>query len=171
MTCLAINRGISLFHKSPASLDISGGESQVYETNPWKWTETGSQAIQDIEPELRRARFLEDLAEAAREAKSDGWAGPNSKHVDVAALDMALRFIELLPPEIPAPEPSVSPTGEIILGWERGPFRMFSIALKGDDKLAFAAFNRGQRISGAFEFHMDALPGEVVHQLVSWLSS
>jgi hypothetical protein len=89
----------------------------------------------------------------------------------MTAVAMASIFIDLLPLAVPAPEIAISPAGEVILDWERGPSRLFSIALKGDDKMAFASLNRGERLFGALEFQPDALPGEVVRQLISWLAA
>lgn len=165
MTCLALKPGFDVFHESPALSDSKKriGLQQLIESS------SRSIAL-DIEPQVRRHKFLNELRGAVAEAALNGWAGLGSRRADMSAVAMASVLIDLLPPGVPAPEVSISPNGEVVLDWERGASRLFSIALKGDDKLAFASYNRGERLSGALEFHSDALPGEVVRQLFSWLA-
>ena len=131
---------------------------------------TLSDSIRDVERVLKKADFLESLAELLSEASVDNWAGIGSKKADSHAAEMSAILISLLPAQVSIPEPSVSPNGEIVLDWTKGPQQMFSISLKGDDKIAFASFRRGTRFFGSVEFYADALPHELTRELNSWLA-
>ena len=177
MTCIALRNDDNRFFKSPV-ISLLSNKSWASRNNRSNDSalvseltlETASESILETTPALLREHFMGSLYEAAHEASGEGWAGAGSKPVEKLAEAMAIRLFDLLPSNIKAPEPSVVLSGEISLDWADGNNRLFTILLKGNDKIAFAAYDRGERIFGSMEFHADALPEKITNELISWHS-
>jgi hypothetical protein len=76
-----------------------------------------------------------DLEDARREASEANWDGYGAKAVSESAYFSARDFLHAFTGgQLPAPEISASPRGEILLEWSTGPRHIFTLAFgeKGD---------------------------------------
>ena len=74
------------------------------------------------------------LFSALREAEKDGGGSINR-----AAAAYALRFLFMLPMQMPQPEIAVDADGDIALEWDYGPRRITSVRVAGDGTINFAS--------------------------------
>jgi hypothetical protein len=59
-------------------------------------------------------------------------------YISEGALEDISRFTEMLPPDIPAPDVSLDPDGDISLEWYKNPTCVFSISFRGGGLLFYA---------------------------------
>jgi hypothetical protein len=87
---------------------------------------------------------LRELVESA-----SGGAGEGESAVDGAASDAALAFLGLLPRSLPTPELSLDTDGEIEMDWYGPAGKAFTLSIRGDGRIAYAArFGRDKRLHG-----------------------
>jgi hypothetical protein len=97
------------------------------------------------------------------EAGSPGWDGYDAQPVQAAALSKALSFIDALPSDIPAPEISADPDGEVSFDWCGDRKRHFSISIGENNVMSYAGLFGSDRAKGSERFD-----GSIPRVLISY---
>ena len=84
---------------------------------------------------------LTRLYELEVECAETDWNGYGAKAVSQSAVERSAYFIRRLPEDLPLPEISVEPDGEIALDWSPTPTQTFSISIGTADRMACAWIN------------------------------
>jgi hypothetical protein len=116
-------------------------------------------------------KFLDALTEAVRDAGKVGWDGPGSNAADIGALTRVTDFLNALPDDFPFPDPSVAPSGEILLEWSKSPQLSVAVLLGGVGQIHYASYIRGSKTYGTIDFVGDELPQEFVFVANRWRKS
>jgi hypothetical protein len=109
---------------------------------------------------LRSSHFLgssreesrNQLIDAYTEAAHDGWDGYGARSVEPTAIFNASMFIDSLPSNIPMPDVSIDPDGEISFDWSYGPRRQFSISLGARNVMSYAGLFGSDKVAGSEQF-------------------
>jgi len=110
--------------------------------------------------EARRA-----LLERFNEANQDNWDGYGAAPASIEILLQAWALLGTLPVDLPVPDVSIHPDGEVALEW-LGANRSILTAAVGDDGwIKWAAIIGGERLYGRVPY-ADSLPSRL-HRLVS----
>lgn len=89
------------------------------------------------------------LAETVKEARSDNWDGYGGRAITDAVIKEAIRFMELLPLDVPVPDIAPSAAGELTFNWYCGDRKTLSASIGAGARLAFAGlFGSGPRVHG-----------------------
>lgn len=102
------------------------------------------------------------LANAIREASDQELMPAVSACVNVD------RFLQLLPAELPVTDPYVSESGSICFDWDEDPESQFSILLKSENKISYAAYFSGEKVNGSAEFSRVDLPKSLLESAKRW---
>lgn len=113
-------------------------------------------------------KFYRALAEAVQEAGLVGWDGPGSNAADMGALPRVMDFLEALPDDFPFPDPSVTPSGEILLEWSKSPQLSLAVLFGSVGQIHYASYIRGLKTYGAIDFVGDELLQEFVLVANRW---
>jgi hypothetical protein len=113
------------------------------------------QPIQAIASELRSIR--EDCSES-------GWDGYHARPITQKAIDIAKSTALQLPRDIPAPELTPDPDGEISFEWYKGPNLQFTFSIGENGILSYAGRIGNERIHSSVKF-LGTLPGVVYASL------
>lgn len=105
-----------------------------------------------------------DLVDLWHECSQLGWDGYNAPALTPAVIRMALRFVESIPFDIPAPEISASAAGEVTFEWAQTSRRIVSVAVSGNGEIYFASLNGNKRNFGSMPF--DGTFDRQLHQLI-----
>lgn len=84
-----------------------------------------------------RASATGELAQLRAFASHDNWNGEGAKAIGASTIDLAQRFVESLPYNIPTPEVSGEPEGWVALDWQSAADMEFSIALRDGSRLVY----------------------------------
>ena len=114
--------------------------------------------------ETHYREVLRALEEACQEAASDNWDGYGAHAVDPSSQESALVFLHMLPDDVPAPEVSVDPDGDILLFWAVEGGRSFAVSVGGADIVRYAGVFGRSRVNGTEEFG-DGIPRAVATSL------
>jgi len=109
------------------------------------------------------------ICEAFEECSVDNWDGYNAKAIDLGSLNEAVRFSQMLPTTIPAPEIDVDADGEFVFEWYKGPRRVFSVIVEGTNELTYAGLFGVNKTNGT-EYFGDELPKTILDNLQRLLS-
>ena len=84
---------------------------------------------------------LNRLSELAAECAQADWDGYGAEAVSQSAVERSAHFIRRLPEDLPLPEISVEPDGEIALDWSPTQTQTFSVSIGTTDQMACAWVN------------------------------
>jgi hypothetical protein len=85
--------------------------------------------------------------------------------VSDGAYEEALRFIDALPSDVPAPAIAVEPDGALGIEWTSGPGRVFVTSVNGTNILAYAGIlGRGTKTHGT-----EVFDGTIPQQIVGFV--
>ena len=84
---------------------------------------------------------LNRLYELAAECAAADWDGYGAEAVSKSAVEHSAHFIRRLPEDLPLPEISVEPDGEIAFDWSPTPTQTFSVSIGATDRMACAWVN------------------------------
>ena len=84
---------------------------------------------------------LDRLYELAAECAEADWDGYDAEAVSQSAVEHSAYFIRRLPEDLPLPEISVEPDGEIALDWSPTPTQTFSVSIGTANRMACAWVN------------------------------
>jgi hypothetical protein len=116
-------------------------------------------------------KFTRALTEAVRDASKVGWDGPGTNAVDIGALTRVRDFLNALPEDFPFPDPSIAPSGEVLLEWSKSPQLSVAVLVGGVGQIHYASYIRGSKTHGAIDFVGDELPPEFVLVATRWWKS
>ncbi len=107
---------------------------------------------------------LKQLEEALMEADTDGWKGENSVAVPLPVAYHSLRFLRLLPDDIPNPDIVAEPNGEIEFDWYKNSDRLFSLSVNGNGRINYAG-RTPERISGNCKLLKNSCPLIIINSI------
>ena len=84
---------------------------------------------------------LNRLYELAAECAEADWDGYGAEAVNQSAVEHSAYFIRRLPENLPLPEISVEPDGEIAFDWSPTPTQTFSVSIGTANRMACAWVN------------------------------
>ncbi len=97
-----------------------------------------------------RDKLFENLMSVSMECGQHDWDGYDAKPVTSLALDHAWKYISNLPSEIPIPEVTPEPDGEIALEWYGKNGSVFSVSFGECDTISYAgSFSDKTKTHGA----------------------
>jgi hypothetical protein len=109
-------------------------------------------------------RFLEAHYEMlSYKALEDGWDDVSSKGISADAVDAALAFLALLPPDVSAPEASASGDGTVDWYWRNGRYAA-TVTFYPSGRVAYFAMTDAGRVKDSFKFS-GSIPGQLVASL------
>ena len=85
-----------------------------------------------------RPLVQQEIEQVARECSSVGWDGHGANPVSQRTKENAERFVEFLPPDLPAPDPIPLANGHIGMTWDFGPGRVLTISIGESASAAYA---------------------------------
>ena len=98
--------------------------------------------------EARLSESLRRLAEAAIEAQEPDWNGYGAQPVDHLAVTRARAFLGALPVDVPLPEISIDPDGEVAIEWTGGRGLRYSISIGATGRITYAGIFGGASVRG-----------------------
>ena len=112
----------------------------------------------------RIAPVLQTLEALVGQASTPNWDGYGAQPVRSGAIEEAARVLEILPPEIPAPEPSVEPDGSVGLEWHARRCWTYVLTLSGRGEIEYAGLFGENETHGKERFR-DIFPPLVYEHL------
>ena len=88
------------------------------------------------------------LIEACSRASEDGWDAYGGRGVSPTAYITAGALLRVLPEQVPLPEISVHPDGELALDWVVGKRKTFTISVAEDGTLSYAGLFGKNKVTG-----------------------
>lgn len=104
-----------------------------------------------------RREALRQLYEVLEDCGRSDWDGYGAKPVSFEAYERAKQFIAALPRELPVPEISADPDGDVSFEWYSAPSKVFSVSASPNNELNYAGLFGVSRTHGTEIFH-DEIP-------------
>ncbi|OLC81553.1 MAG: hypothetical protein AUH72_09150 [Acidobacteria bacterium 13_1_40CM_4_65_8] len=111
----------------------------------------------------RQAEMTIALLEACAQAQENGWDGYNGEGVKTGAYISAEALLRVLPGNVPVPEVSVHPDGEIAFDWIADRQHVFSISVSDNGIVSYAGLFGGSKVTGREVFTGIFPAGLVTH--------
>lgn len=125
-----------------------------------------NEEISEEDKRLRHfGRTFRALIECLKETSDENWDGYGASAINWESFKNALQFILNLPLEVPPPDVSVDPDGEISLEWYRNPRKIFSVSIGADGTLAYAGIWEKEEEHGTVYWKRGKLP----RQILNWI--
>ncbi len=157
--------------RSPLSipiLDIIG----IFEESVWAGTDDYSDESPleiKMEPEKEehyKTLIYKDIYNIYRECSVSDWDGYGAIAIPERAFNEAIQLLDLLPSNLPLPEVSPEPTGEIVFEWYKKKQHVFVISVGGKSTISYAGlFGKYSKTFGA-EYFFEELPRIVVDNVL-----
>ena len=128
------------------------------------WVEALRRVKETTTNEKRLMEALTDLEEIFKECGMSNWDGYQAKPLTEAAYKDVLKFLEMIPLNLPMPEIVPEPNGTIGLEWSIGKRLIFAISLSGKGTIHYAALFGADKNYGTVEF-LDSLPSVVLENI------
>lgn len=110
----------------------------------------------------RKADAISQLRAIANECSESGWDGADACAIDDLALRNAENFLRALPDNIPLPEFAPEPDGAISLDWIQSRYRLFSLSIGSNNRLAYAWLDGADKGHGVARFDERTIPARVL---------
>ena len=136
-------------------------------TEAWEESEAAELPSHSVSDE--RVAAFRAIMRAVQVATRPNWDGEGSLPVRAGSIEQAVRFIQLLPSTVPAPEVSVDPDGELSLEWDRGRRRVYSVSVGADGTLTYAGLFGYEKDYGVSVL-VDSIPQSIRNNLRRVLS-
>ncbi len=107
---------------------------------------------------------VSELMETFEDAAVPNWDGFGARPVALATLEKAKAFLAALPPDMPSPEISADPDGEIAFDWTLDRDWTMAVSLGPDGRLSHAGLYGPSRAYGTEEF-VEEIPRTVLRGL------
>jgi hypothetical protein len=104
---------------------------------------------------------LESTTEVFEESCHPDWDGYSAAPVSFETYLKAKKFLSALPTNLPTPEVSAHPDGQIGFEWFVAPNRQFVMGISSEDELAYAGIFGINKTSGV-ELFIDEIPKAVL---------
>ncbi len=101
------------------------------------------------------------LWNAIAECGEDDWDGYGARKVDRKSYEHSLRFLDMLPDTIPAPEVAVEPDGMVAFEWHEEPRWVFSVSFETNGELVYAGLFGNSKTHGTENFGQ-AIPQSIL---------
>jgi hypothetical protein len=82
---------------------------------------------------------LQGLVSVKKQCTNPDWDGYGAEAVKNQTIWSTYRFLEAIPPGLPAPSVGAEPDGDITVEWYRSPRRTLSVSISPDDNLHYSA--------------------------------
>ncbi len=112
-----------------------------------------------------KARALGALAGLATESAAPNWDGYGAKPVDPWALQSAEKLIRALPEGFPVPEIGVEPDGSVSLDWIHSRYRLLSVSVAANSRLAYAWIDGTDKGHAAAGYDGARLPDRLLQEI------
>ena len=108
---------------------------------------------------------LNRLYELAAECVEADWDGYGAEAVSQIAVVRSAHFIRRLPEDLPLPEISVEPDGEIALDWSPTPTQTFSVSIGPADRMACAWVNGTEHGHVVVSSNNGEIPSRILQEI------
>lgn len=108
---------------------------------------------------------LDRLYELAAECAEADWDGYDAEAVSQSAVEHSAYFIRRLPEDLPLPEISVEPDGEIALDWSPTPTQTFSVSVGATDRIACAWVNGTEHGHAVAYSNNGEIPSRILQEI------
>ncbi len=102
-----------------------------------------------------KVEILEQLYATFTACRESGWDGYSAAPMTYEAYVKAKQFVETWPANLPLPEVSADPDGEVSFEWYRSPNRVFSVSIGLKDELTYAGICDRNKAHGAETFQTE----------------
>lgn len=99
-----------------------------------------------------RSEVLEQLYTTFTACREPGWDGYSAAPISYDAYIKAKQFVDTWPANLPLPEVSADPDGEVSLEWYRSPKRVFSVSIGPNDEITYAGICDRNKAHGTETF-------------------
>ncbi len=127
--------------------------------NLFKHVESSRALFGSKEDALNR---LYELAAGCAEAN---WDGYSAEAVSQNAVECSAHFIRRLPEDLPLPEISVEPDGEIALDWSPTPTQTFSVSIGTANRMAYAWVNGTEHGHAVAYSNNGEIPSRILQEI------
>lgn len=114
--------------------------------------------------------LLSELEEIAEEYSVPNWDGYEALPIEPQALELAKKFINALPEDLPLPETAPEPDGSISLDWIWSKDRVFSLSVGKTYELSYAWIDNEDRGYGVAKFDGETVPKRVIDSIRGFMS-
>lgn len=121
--------------------------------------------VRDGSPSVTWSKRHWDLDTACAEAATPDWDGQGAKPVLEQTYRLASRFLAILPRNVPHPDVSIDPDGEVSMTWRRATKQFFSVSVGPNGRLSFAGIFGESNFHGT-EYFLDEIPATVKAALI-----
>ena len=108
---------------------------------------------------------LDRLYELAAECAAADWDGYDAEAVSQGAVERSALFIRRLPEDLPLPEISVEPDGEIALDWSPTPTQTFSVSIGTANRMACAWVNGTEHGHAVAYSNNGEIPSRILQEI------
>ena len=108
---------------------------------------------------------LKRLYELVAECAEANWDGYGAEAVSQNAVEHSVYFIRRLPEDLPLPEISVEPDGEISLDWSPTPTQTFSVSIGTADRMACAWVNGAEHGHVVVSSNNGEIPSRILQEI------
>ena len=108
---------------------------------------------------------LTRLYELAAECAEADWDGYDAEAVSQSAVEHSAYFIRRLPEDLPLPEISVEPDGEIALDWSPTPTQTFSVSIGTANRMACAWVNGTEHGHAVAYSNNGEIPSRILQEI------
>lgn len=108
---------------------------------------------------------LDRLYELAAECAQADWDGYGAEAVSQSAVEHSAHFIRRLPEDLPLPEISVEPDGEIALDWSPTPTQTFSVSIGTAKRMACAWVNGTEHGHAVAYSNNGEIPSRILQEI------
>ena len=108
---------------------------------------------------------LDRLYELAEECAEADWDGYDAEAVSQSAVEHSAHFIRRLPEDLPLPEISVEPDGEIALDWSPTPTQTFSVSIGTANRMACAWVNGTEHGHAVAYSNNGEIPSRILQEI------
>lgn len=123
-----------------------------------------AQAVIEIQKSIALAKNCnlgrDALIEAYNEARLPNWDGYGAQPVSFESYCRAERFLKLFPNDLPLPDISVHPDGEIVFEWRTASGKILSISIGSGSTVTYAGIF-GSTESYGVENFIDEIPSNI----------
>jgi len=110
-------------------------------------------------------RLKEELNSILYECEQQNWDGHTAKPISYKAIEHAMRYASSLPKEIPVPEATPEPDGEVALEWYGKNGSVFSISFGENSTISYAGFFSENKKTHGVE-DIDSLDKEILEKYI-----
>ncbi len=140
---------MTLIEQSEFSVpDVALGVSDVAGTIKAKFEEISRYMAASVSLRSPKLKMREMLIDACQASSEPNWDGYGALPVDCATYSQADHFLRALPRNIPLPEISADPDGQIAVDWRISPKKALAVSI-GANQITFAAILGSGKVHGS----------------------